>query len=362
MNPSPPGGSSLKMNTRLSLLLMALLCSSTLAEAQSATSTSAALARRYVTGQPLQKYRLISAVPIRDPRIFFKASGPTDQSLLWRVHLALQLVKHRHLTDRQVRVVLDLMSLASPEFFKSNDTRAKKKADDALQALATRALSAFPSGQAVELFAKAQSGKTEDDILKMYYDMSALPLKRRKASFRIASSNDKSDLWRTHLALFLVKRSAELSSRQTEVILAAMSLATPEHFEVQSSDPSWKVKVREPLRLLEEQIVSAFSLEDAAQIFATLGEDTESNRTATHPTSVLLKSINYKPLSESGPYKQWTNSRFVGQDMELEQSACSCSMSSDYCPIWSICKQSDCSATSSGCGTFWNNPCNGACQ
>ena len=360
MNPSPPGGSSLKMNTRLSLLLMALLCSSTFAEAQSATSTSAALARRYVTGQPPHKYRPISAVPIRDPRIFFRASGPRDQSLLYRVHLALQLVKRPHLSDRQVRVILDLMSLASPEFFKSNDTPSKRsKADDALQTLTRRALGAFPSGQAAELFARVEGGKTEDDILRMYYDMSALPLKRRKASFRIASSNDKSDLWRTHLALFLVKRSA-LSSRQTEVILAAMSLATPEHFEVQSSDPSWKVKVREPLRSLEAQIVSAFSLEDAAQVFATLGDDTELAKTSA---SVLLRSISYKPVSDFGPFKRWTYSRFQ-EPMEVERNGtCQCSTSSDWCPMSGACGGGGCSSTSSGCGTLWSYPCDGAsCQ
>ena len=348
----------MKMNTRLSLLLMALLCSSTLAEAQeSPISTSAALARRYVTGQRPQKYRPISAVPIRDPRTFFRASGPRDQSLLYRVHLALQLVKRPHLNDRQVRVILDLMSLASPEFFKSNDTPSRKsKANEVLQSLTRRAQGAFPTGEAAELFAKVQGGKTEDDILRMYYDMSSLPLKRRKASFRIASSSDKSDLWRTHLALFLVKRSA-LSSRQTEVILFAMSLATPEHFEVQSSDPSWKVKVREPLRSLEEQIVSAFSLEEGSKIFATLGDDTEL---AKSNTSVLLRSINYKPQSDSGPLNRWTYTRLQGP-MEVERyGTCQCSTSSDWCPLSGACSGSNCTSTSSGCGTLWNYPCNGA--
>ena len=348
------------MTKRLLLLLMALLCTSTLANAQKpATSTSAVLARRYGSDQPLQKYRPLSAVPIRDPRVFVKASGPGDQSLLWRVHLALQLVKNPQMTERQVRVVLDAIALGSPEFFASHNTPVKKsKADDALQALTRKALGAFPNSQAAELFAKIPGQKTEDDILKMYYDISALPLKKRKASFRNASSRDKSDLWRTHLALFLIKRS-ELSARQTDIILSAMSLATPEHFEVPSSDPDWKTKVRAPLRALEEQIGSAFSLEEASKIFGTLGDDAEL---AKSNALVLLRSINYKPLSDYGPVNQWTNSRFRGQEMELERSSCGCSTESDYCPIWSICNGGNCSQTQSGCGTFWSHPCNGACR
>jgi hypothetical protein len=350
------------MTTRLSLLLMALLCTSTLAEAQeSAIPTSATLARRYGTGQILQKYRPISSVPIRDPRIVFRASGPQDQSLLWRVHLALQLVKHPEMNPRQVRIILDAISLASPEFFASNDTSTKKrKADEALQLLTRRALGAFADSQAARLFAKIDEEKP-DDILTMYFDLSALPLRGRKVSFRNASSNIKSDLWRTHLALSLVNQSG-LSARQTQIILAAMSLATPGHFEVRSTDPHWKTTVRDPLRSLEQQIVSAFSLEEASRIFATLGGDT-ANRSATYPSSVLLKSINYKPLSDDAQYKQWTHSRFSEQGIELERNACQCSTSSDWCPMSSACGGGSCSSTQSGCGTLWTYPCDGAsCQ
>lgn len=59
---------------------------------------------------------------------------------------------------------------------------------------------------------------------------------------RNTSSNDKSDLWRIHLALFLVKRT-ELNKWQKVIILAAMSLITAEYFEVRPSRPVWKEKV-----------------------------------------------------------------------------------------------------------------------
>jgi len=219
------------------------------------------------------------------------------------------------------------------------------------------ATSASTTGASPTLFANQGGGKTKADIVKMYYDISALPLKKRKASFRNASPNDKSDLWRTHLALFLVNRP-ELNEWQKEIILSAMTLATPELFEVRPSDSAWRAKVREPLRSLEEQIFNAFSLEDAAKIFATLGDDAESAKSSA---PILLKSINYQPLSDSGPYEQWTQSQLSQEDFELQRAACDCSTQSDYCPIWSACGGSSCNS-SGGCGTFWSYTCNGACQ
>lgn len=174
---------------------------------------------------------------------------------------------------------------------------------------------------------------------KMYHALSTLPVREAKAVFRNASSNDKSALWQTHLALFLVKHP-ELNERQKKIILAAMSLATPEFFERRPSDTAWKTKVRDPLRSLEEQIASAFSRKDAVKIFATLDDDTEfANCSATYAGPVLLKNINYQ-----------------------RAPSCTCSTKSDWCPISGYCSSTSCSPTDSGCGTFWSYPCNGDCR
>lgn len=350
------------MLTRLSLILLIVVSGVTLARAQGDTTLKPKTVQSpYQTTGQLQKYRKISAVP--DPRDFFRGYRETDRSLLWKVHLALQLVKRPDLNEWQVRIILDAISVSTPEFFASSDKSARTtKADETLQSLKKRALSEFPKNEAASLFAKRAGPAPEDDLLKLYYDFSALPLKKRKASFRNASSNVKSDLWRTHLALSLVTRS-ELSARQTEIILAAMSLATDEHFRVLSTDLSWKAKVRDPLRSLEDQIVSDFAPEDASQIFATLGDDAAANQSARYEGSVLLKSINYKPLSDTDLYKQWAHTRFSEQGVELERSACQCSTESDWCPMSSACTGGNCNSTQSGCGTFWTYPCNGAsCQ
>jgi len=192
------------------------------------------------------------------------------------------------------------------------------------------------------------------EISTKYYELSALPVKETKAWFRNASPNEKSELWRTHLALFLVTHP-ELNERQKKVVLAGMSLVTPEFFEIRSSDPGWKAKVGEPLRALEEQITRAFSPRDAAKIFVTLSSHTESaNCAAGYADSVLLKSVNY-------PFSQAPN-RFGMPDVEFEKRDCGCSTDSDWCPISGYCKAGSCTRTTSGCGTFWNYPCDGMCR
>jgi hypothetical protein len=354
----------LKKNTRLPfLLLIAVLWIITLVRAQEiATSRFTPVASTYEAGELLQKYGEISALPMSDRRNFFRNCSARDKSNLWRVHLALQLVKRPELNGGQVRIILDAISLSSSEFFAAtNGTPTEKtKADDALQSLTRRALGAFRKNEAAEVFANMGGGKAEDDILQKYYDISALPLKKRRASFRNASSNDKSDLWRTHLALFLVKRP-DLNEWQKEIILVAMSLATPELFEVRPTNPGWKAKVGEPLRSLQEHIVVAFSLEDGAKIFATLGDNTESAKGSPNQAgSILLNTINYKQPNDTSPYKLWTHSRFAGQDVQLEGGNCQCSMESDWCPMGGACSGTGCSPTSSGCGTLWGYPCNGA--
>jgi len=349
----------LKTTTRVSLLLLLVGLILMLAGIQeSSTSTPTAIGWPYETSALSQTK--ISAVALPDPRNLFRGSRARDKSFLWKVHLALQLVKRPELNERQVRVILDAISLATPEFFAApGETPTKKfRADEALGLLKRRALGAFPHNEAAELFATLAAEKTEADILKMYYDISALPLKKRRASFINASANDKSDLWRTHLALFLVKRP-DLNERQTDTILAALSLATPEYFEVQSIDPAWKEKVRDPSRTLEARIFTAFPLEDGAKIFATLGDDAVL---AKRKAAVLLKNINYKPLSDSGPYKQWSHSRLAQQHVEPVLGGCDCSTQSDYCPAWGACGSGSCNSTPRGCGTLWSYPCNGACQ
>jgi hypothetical protein len=329
------------MTTRLSLLLlMAILGIVTLGRAQDATtSTATTRARAYETGEHLQM-----SASLFDSGKFTTSYWTGDNISRWKVHVALQLVKRRELNDRQQRIFLD--ALSSSDF-------------GALPALRRRALAAFPKKEAAELFANITGAKADDDLLSLYSDLSALPLKERKAAFRNASSNDKTNLWRTHLALFLVKRP-DLDEWQKGIILAAMSLVTPAYFEVRADSPTWKLKVRDPLRSLEQEILGAFSFEDGARIFATLGDDTDAaKRTHTPWGSVSLNTVNYRERGDADPY---THNRFSRQDLPAQRGSCDCSLSSDWCPISGYCNSTGCSGTQSGCGTLWSYPCNGECR
>jgi len=94
-------------------------------------------------------------VALLDLRNLFRGSLASDKSILWNVHLALLLVKSPELNERQVRIILDAISLSTPEFFAAaGDTPAKKlRADEALESLKRGALGAFPNRAAAELFA-----------------------------------------------------------------------------------------------------------------------------------------------------------------------------------------------------------------
>jgi len=348
------------MTTRLSaLLLMAVLCIINLARAQDFTPTSAAAGRHFETGKSLPWRSLPASGGFAGSSVSKAQPGP------WTMQLVGRLAKHSELNRRQLQIILDAISLSSSEFFaaSANTPALKVKADNAVQGLRQRALAAFPKNEVASLFSYVGVQQTDQEIIRKYYDLSSLPLKGRRTEFRRASSSEKCALWRTHLALVIV-RNPGLNEWQKEIILAAMLLLTPERYDVPSSSPDWKRRVREPSRLLEQQITLAFSSEDAAKIFTTLGDNTAAAQNGPTPSgSPSLKTINYQPVSDSGPYQQWIHSRFSSQDIEFEQhSSCGCSTVWDFCWGVKYCTPSSCSSTQDGCGLGWSYPCNGVCR
>ena len=113
-------------------------------------------------------------------------------------------------------------------------------------------------------------GKAQDPLQK-YGDVSALPSEKRRAAFSNASPKARSDLFRTHLALYLAKHP-ELNEEQKQIILQAMSLITPELYAIPSDSPDWKARVEGPMIQSENRVRAAFSREEGARIFATLGD------------------------------------------------------------------------------------------
>ena len=125
-------------------------------------------------------------------------------------------------------------------------------------------------------------GDHTQDSLKMYGEISALPMDRRRAAFSNASPKDRSDFVRIHLALYLARHS-ELNEGQKQLILDGMSFGTPELY---ADSPDRQAKIAEPLRQFTNRIRAEFSQEEAARIFATLG--------APEPDELLQK---YRDIS-----------------------------------------------------------------
>ena len=249
-------------------------------------------------------------------------------------------------------------AISSPEFSAaSNSLVQTNNMDPTFQAFKHRALSAFNRNEVSEIFGKVGFRKSQGELLQNYNEISTLPMKQRKASFRNASARKKSEFWKTQLALYLAMHP-ELNDGQKEIILVAMSLVPPQWFEIPSDDPSWKVRVEEPLREFESRILAFFSKEEGARIFATLGDPETSVRGFDQGGSISSQIISYVHTNASDTYRL---NRFVeqGQDIEIERSGdCVCSSQSDWC--WNYCGGSGCNHTTSGCGTFWSYPCNGA--
>ncbi len=355
-----------KKDLRLSLLVLSISLVGVMAFAhpqESATVDHAQVAKADSGCEHLQKYNDISVISVPEGRDFYEDFSATDQSNLWKVHLALYLVKRPELNGEQKQIILDAVSLASPDLFATTDSGPlrKTKVDESLQSLTQRALRAFPMKEVGEVFADVGGGQAQDDLFQKYKDISALPMRKRKAAFRKASPKDRSDLWRTHLALYLVNH-AELNQGQKQITLEGMSLATPQGFDVRADNPAWAARVEE-LRSLENRILAGFSKEEGARIFATLGDPELPNSLSSSGPVVSPKSPNLVESRSSIKYNVRTLNRFVGQGvgelMDME-NACGCSHASDWC--WNRCGgSSTCSNTTSGCGTLWQYACDGMC-
>lgn len=155
--------------------------------------------------------------------------------------------------------------------------------------------------------------------LATYAAFSADSLGERRAKYDILEARQKSELWRTHLSLYL-NQHPELEGAQRDLILAAITLAGENLFASEAQ------AVRGEIAQLTVQVRQVFTPGEAKRVFATLGGLTS------------------------------TSARFED---------CSCSTLSDWCSSGYKCHMStggQCTVTEYGCGTFWLEACNGWCQ
>lgn len=170
------------------------------------------------------------------------------------------------------------------------------------------------------------------ELPQTYDEFSAYPVSMRRAIFRAATPEARSELWSTHLGQYLAGHS-DLSAKQVSVIRQALDLATPELFAAVEGAPGNRRQINPVLAALDKEIRAAFEPAQASEIFAILGKpDSGAN-------GVLI--VRHASPDTSG-------------------IQCSCSSSSDWCSGNYSCYSANCDQTG-GCGTLWLYTCDGLC-
>jgi len=169
-----------------------------------------------------------------------------------------------------------------------------------------------------------------------YEGLSAYPVNQRRAIFRAATPETRSEFWRSHLEQYVADHPA-LTEKQVEVIQQALRLATVEQFGVIDRSKSGARPPTPDLVDLDKEIRAAFEPAQAGEIFAVLGKPGEGG-----VAGLVIVRHGSPGVSDAGTIQ------------------CSCSSSSDWCSGSYSCATANCGQTG-GCGTLWLYTCDGVC-
>ncbi len=308
----------------------------------------------------LQKYSDIASLSAEKRRAAFINASSKDKSDFFRTHLALYLARHSQLSENQTKTILDGISLATPELYelRPDSPGWEEKFQAPMMEFQNRILAAFPKGEAAILFATPGNQPPQDDSLQKYRNLISLTMPLRKTGFRRASPNDKNELWRIHLALYLAHHP-ELSTEQSKAIVDALAFLTPALFEESSDSRVWETRAW--IKVFEGRVRAVFSTDVGAKIFATLGDLDSPRASSTARPFGMIRPAGWKDDTYLGP-RETILARFVEtlpQDF-LPDCSCNC-YDSDWCSSKSHCSCGQCNEGSWGCGLFWAYPCNGRC-
>lgn len=141
-----------------------------------------------------------------------------------------------------------------------------------------------------------------------YSALSALPMSARRDTFRAMTNEQRSEMWRMHLAKAL---SRNLTTEQRDIITQTIALATPEFFVHHGNLDSLGIK-------------DSFTGKEARELFAQLGGPEPKNHHA------------------------------------VMAPECQCSHASDQCGL--SCFGNGCQVSEYGCGFLWVYSCDGLCR
>lgn len=237
---------------------------------ESATARTRQPQKANLENRVLQNYIDISSLSKDARKSFFGNLSSEEKAKLFKLHLVLQFVKRPNLTKDQKDLILESISTLTPDAYDKNNTEKLEKSRRDSELLGQKAKVFFSKQEFFEIFADLGGGTVEINLLRKYLDVSAQSLLERKEVIRKESAQDKSNLWRIHLVFHLAKQS-KLNSRQMEIILEAITFATPEIYEIPRDSSEWRVKVHEPIQLFTIRALEVFSKDEVAEIFSNLG-------------------------------------------------------------------------------------------
>ncbi|HEX8395897.1 MAG TPA: bacteriocin fulvocin C-related protein [Pyrinomonadaceae bacterium] len=292
----------------------------------------------------LQTYKEISALPMNanmpERRALFLKLPSVEKSEIFKLHLAMQLVKRPNLNQEQKDVILEAISMITPESYADNIEK-RSIAQQKTTSLQQTSSLVFSKKEVFEIFASLGGDNTDIQLLEKYQQITApIYQNERRGEFSKASAQEKSNIVRLHFASQIAKRF--LNREQLNFISEAISIVSPEFYSAVKGTPEWaKNKVIQ--ESAKERTLNFFSKEDAFNIFASLGGKSCAERKNTKSNT----SNSEDPIEES-------------------KENCGCHYADDWCGTWSggtkRCHIGGCETTLFGCGYGMWNECDGLCK
>jgi hypothetical protein len=106
-------------------------------------------------GETLRKYSDLSELSKGDRKVSFGLMSAEDKSRLWRVHFGLNLARHPEWTEQQRAIVLEAITMVTPQLYKTpKDSNWTRFVDEPVRLLTQKALLVFSKEEGAALFSE----------------------------------------------------------------------------------------------------------------------------------------------------------------------------------------------------------------
>ena len=115
----------------------------------------------------LQTYIDISSLPMDKRRKVFIEASAEEKANLFKLHLALQFIKRPNLNKEQKELIVDSISMITPQSYDLENPGNRVKAQQDASVLEARAKTLFQGKDAFEIFASLGGEKTDAELLQI---------------------------------------------------------------------------------------------------------------------------------------------------------------------------------------------------